>query len=61
MGINSYRKEFAPHGANPFHQELTPMEKGGKNENGKVASPESVPNHQNDNLVPMLPIFFVCD
>ena len=60
MGINSYSKEFAPVGANSFLKELTPMENGGKNENGKIASP-SVPNHCDDNLVPMLPIFFVCD
>ena len=29
-------------GANSFLEELTPMEKGGQNENGRVASPKCV-------------------
>ena len=44
-GANSYRKEFAPRGANSFLSELTPVDKGGKTKNGRVASPESVPIH----------------
>ena len=40
MGIYSLRKEFAPTGANSFLPELIPIEKGGKNENNRVASPE---------------------
>ena len=36
--ICSYRSKF-------FLQELTNIEKGGKNENGRVASPENVPIH----------------
>ena len=43
--VYSERKEFAPTGANSFLSELTPIQKGGKNENGRVDSPESVPIH----------------
>ena len=39
------KKEFAPRGANYFLQEVTLIQKGGKNEHGIVASPESVPIH----------------
>ena len=47
-GIYSERKESAPSaltGADSFLQELIPIEEGGKNENGRVASPESVLIH----------------
>ena len=37
-------KEFAPMGVNSFLGGLTPPE-GGKYENARVASPESVPTH----------------
>ena len=43
IGVYSYRKEFAPSGANSFLKELTPIEKGSKKENTKVASSESIP------------------
>ena len=39
--IYSLRKEFAPRGANSFLQKLTSIEKKGKNQNGRAASPES--------------------
>ena len=42
-GLYSKRKEFAHAGANSFLLEMTTSEKGGKNENGRVAVPESVP------------------
>ena len=42
-GIYFERKEFALRGANTFLLDLTPIERGGKNKNGRVASPESVP------------------
>ena len=42
-GIYSLRKEFAPRGANSFLLELTLIEKRGKKENSRVASPESQP------------------
>ena len=38
-------KEFSPRGANSFLSELTPTQKGGKNESERVASPENVPIH----------------
>ena len=38
-------KEFASLGANSFIQELTPIEKEDKNENGGVASPVSISIH----------------
>ena len=46
-GVNSERKEFAPVGANSFLSELIPTEKGDENENGRVASPESLHLHLN--------------
>ena len=36
---------IAPKGANSFLSDLIRIQKGGKNENGRVASPESVPIH----------------
>ena len=42
---NSNKKGFAPRQAIFFHDELTPTDKGGKTETGRVASPESVPCH----------------
>ena len=38
-GINSFRKEFALLRANSFLKELIPIEKRGKNENGRVVCP----------------------
>ena len=46
-GVFSLKKEFAPVGANSFVEELTPFEKGGRNKNGRIASPESVPIYLN--------------
>ena len=43
MGSTLIREEFAPMGANSFLSELTPNKKGGKIENGRIASLESVP------------------
>ena len=40
-------KEFAPMGANSFSYEMTRIYKGSNNENDRVASPDSVPFHQN--------------
>ena len=42
MGSTLKRKEFAPNGANSCLFRVDPIEKGGKTENGRVASPESV-------------------
>ena len=44
-GVYFKRKEFAPEGANSFLLKLIPIEKGGKTENGRVASLESVSTH----------------
>ena len=44
-GIYSGRKESAPTGADSFLQELIPIKEGSKNENGRVAFPESVLIH----------------
>ena len=38
---------ISPSGANSFLPELTSIQKGDKNKNGRVASPESVPIHLN--------------
>ena len=38
------RKVFAPLGANSFLYELTPIAKGGKNENDRVTPPECTSN-----------------
>ena len=38
-------KIAAPRGANSFLSELTPIQEGGKNENGSDVSPFSVPIH----------------
>ena len=40
-GVYSEREEFAPTGANSFIEELTPIQKGDKNGNSRVASVES--------------------
>ena len=45
--VYSEKIEFAPEGANSFLSELTTILKGGKNENPRVASSESVPIHLN--------------
>ena len=45
--IRYARKEFAPMGANSFLYEMTLIYMGGNNENGRAASPESVPIHFN--------------
>ena len=44
------KKEFAPPGANSFLEELTPIEKGGKNESYRVVPLESKFNHCNQSL-----------
>ena len=38
-------KDFAHTGANSSFEELTPIEKGGKIENVRFASPDGVPVH----------------
>ena len=59
-GVFSYRKEFAPTGANSFLLELIPSEKGKKNENGRVASPGSLSNQVKvDNAVPLIQLTFI--
>ena len=42
-GVYSYRKAFAPMGANAFLYEITPIYKTGNDENDRVSSPEGVP------------------
>ena len=44
-GVYSYKKEFAPKGANSFFEELSLMEKGSKQGSGRVVAPESVRIH----------------
>ena len=43
--VYSEKKEFAPRGANSFLYELTLVEKRGRNEKGRGASPESILIH----------------
>ena len=43
--VYSFRKEFAPKGANSFLEELIPIENEGKKEIANVASPENIHIH----------------
>ena len=44
------REKFATMGVNCFPLRITLNEKGGKNENGRVVPPESVPMHLNKDI-----------
>ena len=52
-------KEFAPRGANSFFQEWIPIEKGGKNINGRVASPASVSVTLRNNMTSVCNVLYL--